>query len=200
MNKKAKHKLAQEKERAFLLGYYGKDSPTKLDRRASALAAGYTLERAVWNANRLLDKYRDTGFRECSETVGISAASLAVMFKEILETSEGRDAISSLRLALANRGEATDHKDAPRGMTFEGPVMVIVGATPERMEALRRGGAPRIARTKDHAPELSPARDEDVIEVEAVADPPAEDSRQLKPSEFAGRNRGSVQRLQQGSS
>jgi hypothetical protein len=160
MNKKAKHRLAEEKERAFLLGYYGKDSPTKLDRRASALAAGYTLERAVWNANRLLDKYRDRGFREACETVGISAASLAVMFKEILENSEGRDAISSLRLALANRGEVTDHKDAPRGMSFEGPMMVIMGVTPERLRALRRGS------------NLAPAPEQDVIDLEAVADLP----------------------------
>lgn len=176
MSKKAQRKLAEEKERAFLLGYYGKDSPTKLDRQASALAAGYTLERAVWNANRLLDKYRDTGFRECSETVGISTPSLAVMFKEILETSEGRDAIASLRLALANRGEITDHKDAARGMTFEGPTMVIVGATPERLRALRSGR------------NLVPAPEQDVIDVEAIADPPAEDSHRLKPSDFAGRN------------
>ena len=164
MNKKAKHKLVEEKERAFLLGYYGKDSATKLDRRASALGAGYTLDRAVWNANRLLDKYRDRGFRECSESVGISTASLAVMFKEILETSEGRDAISSLRLALANRGEITDHKDALRGMTFDGPTMVIVGATPERLSALRRGS------------NLAPAAERDVIDVEVVAAQPAEDS------------------------
>jgi hypothetical protein len=159
MNKKAKHKLAEEKERAFLVGYYGKDSPTKLDRRASALAAGYTLERAVWNANRLLDKYRDRGFRECSEAVGISAASLAVMFKEILEASEGRDAISSLRLALANRGEITDHKDSLRGMTFEGPTMVIVGATPERLKALRHGS------------NLAPAPEYDGIDVKVSANP-----------------------------
>lgn len=176
MNKKARHKLVEERERAFLLGYYGKDSATKLDRRASALAAGYTPDRAVWNANRLLDKYRDRGFRECSETVGISSASLAVMFKEILENSEGRDAISSLRLALANRGEATDNKGALSGMTFEGPMMVIVGATPERLKALRRGSNP------------APAPEQDVIEVDAVADEPTEDSRRIKPSDFAGRN------------
>jgi hypothetical protein len=176
MNKKAKHKLVEEKERAFLLGYYGKGSPTKLDRRASALAAGYTLDRAVWNANRLLDKYRDRGFRECSETVGISTPGLAVMFKEILETSEGRDAISSLRLALANRGEITDHKASPHGMTFEGPTMVIVGATPERLRALRSG------------PNLAPAGEQDMIDVEAVAHSPAEDSRRLKPVDLTGRN------------
>lgn len=205
MRNKERSKLAKEKEAAFLLAFYGKDSKTRFDRRASAIAAGCTPRMALWNANRILEKYKETGFRECAETLGINNANLAVMFQGILETSEGKDAISALRLALANRGETTDGASSQKPPVVNMPVMVIVGATEERLEALRRGGGPQIAETDDHALEL-PAPDEDAIDVEATTEqsasaqepkPPAEDTRRLKPGDFAGPNRGDVGSLRQ---
>lgn len=195
MTDKAKKKLVADQEADFLLSYYGKSSPTRLDRRASAVSAGYTPRMAMWNANRLLKKFADKGFRECVEAIGITTPALAVAYKETLETSEGKDALASLRLALANRGEQTDNKDA-RGITFEGPAMVIIGSTPERLDALRRGGAPQIRRTVDHARELPPAPERDVVDVEAAvpetlksASGPAEkDARKLMTADFSGRN------------
>ncbi len=151
MQNKERHRLAREKEAAFLLAYYRKGSETRLDRRASAIAAGYPVTRAAWSANRILDKYSEAPFRDCAEIVGINKAQMAVLLAEFMENSEGKDKLSSIRLMMANLGEATDNRDAPRGMTFQGPTMVIMGATPERIRALRCAGT---------VPELSSASEQ----------------------------------------
>lgn len=204
MQNKERNRLAREKEAAFLVAFYRKTSVTRLDRRASAIAAGYPVARAVWSANRVLEKYADTSFRECAEMVGISKARMAVMLSEIMEHGEPKEKLSSVRLMLANIGEATDNRDA-RGMTFQGPTMVIVGATPERIQALKGCSAPEF--TEYRAAELPPAAEEDVIEVAAAPTVPesapepvqpkpftsvVEDARRLTAADFAGRKRGDV--------
>jgi hypothetical protein len=205
MSDKAKKRLVAEQEADFLLAYYGKSSPTRLDRRASAITAGYTARMALWNANRLLAKFADKGFRECVEAIGVSTPALAVAFRETLEKAEGKEALASLRLALANRGEMTDGAGAQKPtVNVNLPVLVIRGASEERMQAtfvqpnrkaLIRGGAPQLAETQDHAPELPPAP-EATVDVEAApveAPPPApakpeRDARGLPVSDFTGRN------------
>lgn len=57
-------------------------------------------------------------------------------------------------LALANRGEQTDSATVQKNLTVNQPVRVIVRATPERLEALRRGGTLQVAEGKDRAIEL----------------------------------------------
>jgi hypothetical protein len=166
MQNKERHRLAREKEAAFLLAFYRIDSPTRLDRRASGIAAGYPPSRAVWSANRVLDKYSDAPLRECAETVGITKARLAVMLAEFMESSEGKEKLSSIRLMMANLGEQTDSASSQKPVSVTMPVMIIRGATPERLAALRSGGAPQIV--EDHAPELPPASE--VIDVEAAED------------------------------
>jgi hypothetical protein len=183
MTDRAKKRLVAEQEGDFLLAFYGKSSPTRLDRRASAITAGYTNRMALWNANRLLKKFADKGFRDCVEAIGVSNPALAVAFKETLEGAEGKDALAALRLALANRGEQTDSSSIQKNLTVNQPVMVIVGATDERMRALRSGRAPQF--TDDRAAELPPAADEDLIlEVEptAAAPEPAPEAVQSKPA------------------
>jgi hypothetical protein len=206
MTEKQKKKLVADQEADFLLAFYGKGSPTRLDRRASAISAGYTPRMAMWNANRLLKKYEEAGFRECAETLGITNANLAVMFREVLETSKGKDAISALRLALANRGEATDNRDAPRGVTVTGPTILYVGEIPDSLRNTRKIPPaaqpelpPAAAPELPPAPELegevvSPASEADTVDVGAskVESAPAEDVRRLKPGDFAGPNRGDV--------
>jgi hypothetical protein len=204
MTDKAKKRLVAEQEGDFLLAFYGKSSPTRLDRRASAITAGYTNRMALWNANRLLKKFADKGFRDCVEAIGVSTPALAVAFKETLESVEGKDALAALRLALANRGEQTDSSSIQKNLTVNQPVMVIIGATDERLQALKSGRAPQFA--GEHAPELLPAEG-DLIEVEAAAVVPeptaqplqpkpftsvVEDTRRLTAADFAGRNRGDV--------
>jgi hypothetical protein len=161
MTGKESKKLVVEQEADFLVAFYGKASPTRLDRRASAVTAGYTPRMALWNANRLLKKYAERSFKQCAEAVGINKPQLAVMFREVLETSEGRDAISSIRLMMANLGEQTDSAGSQKSVNVNMPVMVIVGATRGRMEALRHGGARQ---------ELPPAADEDMIDIQATVE------------------------------
>jgi hypothetical protein len=198
---KASKKLVTELEADFLVAYYGKASVTRLDRRASAITAGYTPRMALWNANRLLKKYAERSFKQCAEAVGINKPQLAVMFREILETSEGRDAISSIRLMMANLGEQTDSAGSQKNINVNAPTMIIVGATQERMDALKRGGTTQIAKTAERVLELQSAAYEEAIDAETAIEQksepnpepklaPAEDSRRLNPSDFAGRNLG----------
>lgn len=169
MTTKAGKKLVAEQEAEFLVAYYGKKSATRLDRRASAITAGYTARMALWNANRLLKKYAERSFKQCAEAVGINKPQLAVMFREVLETSEGRDAISSIRLMMANLGEQTDSAGSQKSVSVNMPVMVIVGANRGRVEALRRGGAPQ---------GLPSGPDEEVIDIRATVEPESESTSQ----------------------
>jgi hypothetical protein len=203
MSHKPKKKLVAEQEGEFLLAFYGKSSSTRLDRRASAITAGYTNRMALWNANRLLKKFADKGFRDCVEAIGVSNPALAVAFKETLEAAEGKDALAALRLALANRGEQTDSSSIQRNLTVNQPVMVMnygpLGTS--RLRALRSGGAQQFA--DDPTLELPPAPEDDVLEVEAVAavpepaaqpvqpkpfTPVVEDARRLSAADFTGEN------------
>ena len=153
MQNKERHRLAREREAAFLLAFYRKDSPTRLDRRASAIAAGYPISRAVWCANRVLDKYAEAPFRDCAEIVGINKAQLAVMLAEFMESAVGKEKLASIRLMM----EATDSVGSPKGAIASLPILVISGATPERMARLRGGSKP-----------LPSALEHDVIDVEAA--------------------------------
>ena len=56
--KKNGHDVAEQREHDFLMAYFGVKSQTRFDRRASAVAAGYTAKMALWNANRLLGKFQ----------------------------------------------------------------------------------------------------------------------------------------------
>jgi hypothetical protein len=159
MQNRERHRLSREKEAAFLLAFYRKNSATRLDRRASAITAGYPAGRAVWSANRILDKYTDAPFRDCAETVGITKAQMAVMLAEFMESSEGKEKLSSIRLMMANLGEATDNSGSKQVPVLNMPIMIIQGATNERLEALRRGS--------NLAPELPHSPERDVIDVRA---------------------------------
>jgi hypothetical protein len=182
------------KEKDFLLAFYGKTSPTKFDRRASAIAAGYTPRMALWNANRLLQKFEEKGFRECAEAIGVTIPALAVAFKETLDETKGRDRLASLRLALANRGEMTDGASTQKNVTVNQPVMVIVGATSERMDALRRGGIPeddlegKAAINRRPTAELPGALSEEVIDVEPALASAANEACRLSAADFGGKN------------
>lgn len=185
-------KQVAEQEAEFLVAYYGKTSPTRLDRRASAVAAGFTPRMAVWNANRVIKKFADKGFRECAEAVGITTPALAVMFKEVLETAEGKEALATLRLAMANRGETVDGAGAKPGATVNNNMtMIFQGFDRDRLGTMLRGGEP----------ELPAASEQDVMDVEVLPETvePAKherveqaDARKLAASDFAGPNRGDV--------
>src|SRR5215470_5293500 len=100
--------VVEQRERDFLTSYYAVKSPTRFDRRASAIAAGYTPKMALWNANRLLDKFESKSVKDCAEAVGLTPPALAVMLRENLDNAEGKEQLSGLRLAMANRGEHID--------------------------------------------------------------------------------------------
>ena len=91
------------------------------------------------------------------------------MLRENLDATEGKEQLSGLRLAMGNRGEQIDGSANPKGLNFNAPAMVIIGASPERIAALRSGGAPIEA--KSHAPEL-PAPASDTEEMEFDVTPP----------------------------
>lgn len=134
-----------EREIVFLANYYGNDSPTKGNKEQSALAAGYTQSTSEQKALRIIRKYEDCSFRASAKAVGITKPYLAMKLKQILDTGGDKEIIAALRLSLANFGETTDQTAGASGNVFNAPVMMIVGATPERMKALR-GALPQLTR------------------------------------------------------
>lgn len=201
-------RIAQEIK--FLGAFYDLDSPTYQDGKASAIEAGYKDKTASRVAENLLEKYRDFDFKAIAEKMGIDRISIGLALKKIVQGSGApRDVLSAARLLLANMGEITDGASSQKAPVVNVPVMIIQGATPERIAALRSGGAPNIAETEADARELPPPSEQDVIEVEAVTEGPAtqptpveaapraEDTRRLKPGDFAGPNRGDVGSLRQ---
>lgn len=125
-----------EKEVLFLAHYYASDSPTKGKGVDSARAAGYSESVAKTKWPRILHKYEDCSFSSSAKAVGITKPYLAMKLKQIMEKGGEKEVLASIRLALANFGEATDQQSGTV-VNATGPVMMIVGATPERMRALR---------------------------------------------------------------
>src|SRR5215470_14749399 len=116
--------VVEQRERDFLTSYYAVKSPTRFDRRASAITAGYTPKMALWNANRLLGKFESKSVKDCAEVIGLTPPALAVMLRENLDDAEGKDQLAGLRLAMANRGEQTDGAAIQKNLTVNQPVMV----------------------------------------------------------------------------
>lgn len=130
-----------EREVIFLSNYYASDSPTKGKGMHSALAAGYSESVAKTKWPRILKKYEDCGFKASAKAVGITKPYLAMKLKQIIDSGGDKEVLASIRLALANFGETTDQQSGTV-VNATGPVMMIVGATPERMRALKTQTAP----------------------------------------------------------
>src|SRR5215472_2876788 len=130
-NKKNGRDVAEQRERDFLMAYFRVKSQTRFDRKASAIAAGYTPKMALWNANRLIDKFESKSVKDCAEAVGLTPLALAVMLRENLDTTEGKEQLPGLRLAMSNRGEMTDTGSGKISVAANVPVLVMVGQTQE---------------------------------------------------------------------
>lgn len=124
------------REAMFLANFYGDTSPTKNKGEESARAAGYTESFCQTQWPRILRKFGDAGMKDSLRAVGITKPYLAMKIKFIIEHGKVADMIPALRMALAGLGEATDQSQGSTN-TFNAPVMVIVGASAERMRALK---------------------------------------------------------------
>jgi hypothetical protein len=134
-----------DREVLFLANFYANDSPTKGKGKDSAVAAGYPETSATHRADIVLKKYGDLSFSVSAKAVGITKPYLAHKLKQIMETGGDKEVLASIRLALANFGEATDQQGGITGNTFNGPTMVIIGASAEKMKALREA-TPQLTR------------------------------------------------------
>src|SRR6266576_5823005 len=141
-------RVLDEREILFLGHYYGEDSETKGNMERSAQAAGGPFPASEKWAERILAKYDDCSFKASAKAVGITKPYLAWRLRQILDlpiAKHSKEIIAALRLMLANLGESTDHSVGTGGNVFTGPVMVIQGATPERLKALK-GAIPQLTR------------------------------------------------------
>jgi hypothetical protein len=132
------------REAMFLSNYYGEKSPTKGNGQESARAAGYSESVALTKWPRILKKFGDNGIKDSLQAVGITKPYLAMKIKHILENGKVTDMIPALRMALAGLGEVTG-EGGNVSVNATGPVMVIVGASPERMRALK-AATPQLSR------------------------------------------------------
>jgi len=126
-----------ERDQAFLLAYYGENSPTKGNLEQSALAIGLSESVATKQANRIFKRYDKKRFQEALTAVGVNNILMANRLRKMIEDGSDKDAINAIRLALAAKGEATDQQGASVNIQSSAPVMVIVGANASKINALR---------------------------------------------------------------
>jgi hypothetical protein len=145
------------REAIFLANFYGKDSPTKRNGTESARAAGFPESFCETQWPRILRKFGDRGMKDSLLAVGITKPYIAMKIQYILENGKVAEMIPALRLALVGLGELTDNSAGSVNVNASGsgPVMVIVGATEERMKALK-GAIPQLTRAQQE--EVSNAR------------------------------------------
>lgn len=72
------------------------------------------------------------------EAQGITKPYVAEKLKIILEHGKAREKLEVAKMFLTMTGDIKDEKGTP-SITATGPVMVIMGATKERMRALKEG-------------------------------------------------------------
>lgn len=124
--------------------YYSKDSETKGNLVQSALKAGYSESTAITKAPRIIKRFGTAGAGESLNAVGVNKPYLAMRIRHVLENGGDKEILSAARLAYALLGEATDSGGSVTN-TFNAPTMVIVGASQERIKALR-GAIPQLSK------------------------------------------------------
>ena len=124
------------REMAFLLAYYGATSPTKGNAEQSGLAAGYPATVARTQMARVIKRFGDASMSASLNAVGVNKPYLAMVVRQILETGNNKEKLDATKLACMLMGESTSESGA---MTINStaPVMVVVGASKERIAALR---------------------------------------------------------------
>lgn len=143
------------REVTFLSLYYGHEQGKKGNLEVCALAAGYPEKSCEARGREILRKYEDFAFRMAARAVGISKPYLALKLKKILDLDENKhsnEILRGIRLCLANMGELVEQVPGTSGNTgdtFNGPVMVIVGASAERMRALKEAIPPMTQAEKE---------------------------------------------------
>jgi len=128
------------RDQAFLMAYYGDESPTKGNKTASARAVGFSESTAEDQAGRVFRRYDKRKFQEALKAVGVTNLLMGYRLRKMIEEGADKDAIGAIRLALAARGEATDQQSGTT-INATGQVMVIVGANASRINALRTAKA-----------------------------------------------------------
>jgi hypothetical protein len=128
------------REIEFLENYYGAKSPTKGNGMESAKAAGYSDSVAKKQWPRILNKYADTSFKSSARALGITKPRIAFTIRKVLDLDPEKfpkEVLAASRLFLALEGESTGEGGSNVTVNSTGPTMVIVGATAERIKALR---------------------------------------------------------------
>ena len=114
-------------------------------------------------------QFHSKSVKDCAELAGLTPPALAVMLRDNLDEARGQGPACRSAACDGEPWQQIDGSTNPKGLNFNAPTMVIIGAGPERLAALRSGGAPIEA--KSHAPELPDASDAEEMEFD-VRPPP----------------------------
>lgn len=137
LQSRARFKIFDPKHEALLLAYYAEDSPTRGNGEQSAIKVGYPAITARTVASQILKRYDKRKFQDALKAVGVNNLMMAHRVRRMILNGADKDAIAAIRLALAAKGEVTDESRGGVTVNANAPVMVIVGASQERIRALR---------------------------------------------------------------
>lgn len=126
------------KEFQFLSLYQSPTSPIRGDVGACSKQVG-------WKDGRtgagIIKKYKGISLDKAFTELGVDKLYCALKLKEEIDNPKaGVNRIAAIRLRLACAGEVLESARPTAQIVNTGPVMVIVGATNERMRALKSGG------------------------------------------------------------
>jgi len=133
------------RELEFLLAYYGAASTTKGNAERSALAAGYPASVGRHQAGRIIKRFGDASASVSLNAAGVNKPYLAMRIRHVLENGGDKEILAAARLAYALLGESTDERGGGVTVNSTAPVMVVVGASRERIAALRNA-TPQLSR------------------------------------------------------
>ena len=132
------------REEKFYAQFFGIGSvqTSRGDAVASAVLAGYDEDKAAAVAKRLIESLDKAPFKRVLAAAGLTKSALALVIAEDLKNCTARDKIAYLRVALKLMGELEEGAQAGPVTLNAGAgaqILIVQGATPEKMKALRSG-------------------------------------------------------------
>ena len=137
-------KRTDPREETFLEKFF-LDGDTQADVKGSAIAAGYSDDKAEAVGRRILERFDKLPFAKSLIAAGVTKPMLAIAIRQYIEGG-GPDGRQSIKTALAAFGEYEGAGGQSINVMGQGAqILVVVGKTDERMGKLKRGaGLPQL--------------------------------------------------------
>lgn len=142
--KPAKKERRDPREERFYAQFFGVGVQTsKGNSTLSAVLAGYDEDKAAAVGNRLIEALDKASFKKVLANAGLTKSNMALIIKDAIAQSGPKELTANIRVALKLMGEMEEGAQASTTqVNISGAgaqILVVEGATAEKMRALRAG-------------------------------------------------------------